>query len=936
MRIRFLLVIPFFLISWLSTSQENADSLRQVLYQAGDTDYEGLIQAHHALAWAYRDSRPDSALFHANKSLQLSRENDFEHLEIKSINYVGVAYRNLSNFSKAFEKYLEALKLSEERNDGEQRGYSLINLGNLYLYQTNFQGAITYFIQALDQAQALANQRMVAYCYLNLGRSYKGVSEYGQAELYFKQAIEIRKNQDDVHGQLAAEIDLAEVYMMMNEYDRSLNYYKGLIKRIQQSENPRLLSVAYNNVAKIYLSKGNLELAKENAFMAIAITKKVNSRYDERNVLENLSHIYEKSNEFNRAFDYHVQYAELNQQLFSEENIRKIEQLKNQYQIEQQEAENEFLKRQSELNQEIISRQRIIITLAVIGVLLFLSIALIYIRGYIRERKLSAEIREQKETIESDKQVIEIQSAKLKELDVAKSRFFANVSHDLRTPLSLIMGNLEMLSDNEEIYLSLEVKQNLDTATKNCKRLLYLTDEINDLTRLEEGRVSLKREVVRLGSYLAMLSEMFKGTAEFKGVELVLKNGLHKGDKVAVDPRQFEKIFYNLISNAIRHTNKGEKITIETFGSADYIHLNVIDTGEGIPSDSVPHIFDRFYQSKENEYRTREGLGIGLALVKELVELHEGEITVESTLGLGTSFQMKFPKVTDEETSVPISHGYVEQRKHLYDEITNEVSAGINLPNVEDQQTVLLVDDHPEIRYHLRQLLESDFQLLEAAHGIEALELLKKYEVDLIITDLMMPWMDGFELIEAIKTNDDFNKIPILVVSARISDRDQERVLLQGVNDYLQKPFQKKELIQRISNLLKQKEQWGGSGASGFSDIFAIKNLGIFEKDILHKIEQLVMDRIDDENLSIYDLADVMAASERQVYRLVKKITGLTPYEFIMEIRMKYVEFLLRKGKVKNPSEAARSIGLKNVTTFSRQFEKKYGVKPSDLLNHQA
>lgn len=931
------LVLCLLIVNGL-VAQNIVDSLRRQLQILSPGDYTALVDAHNDLAWEYRDIRPDSALYHANQALRLSRAHGLQFAEIKSLNYVGVAYRNLSNFSKAFEKYLEALKLSEERGDNEQRGYSLINLGNLYWYQTNFQGAIRYFIQALDQAQALANKRMVAYCFLNLGRSYKGIAEYGQAELYFKQAIDIRREQDDVYGQLAAEIDLAEVYMLKGDLNKSLEYYERLIERIKASDNPRLLSVAYNNTAKIYLAKDQLALAELNAFKAMEITKSVNSRYEEKNVLENLSSIYANGSDFKKAFEYHTRYAELNQQLFSEENIRRIEQMKSQYEMEQQEAENEFLRKQTELSQVVISRQRIIITLSILGIALFLTLTIMSVRAYLVKKRLSTEIKAQKDQIEEDKMVIEQQSAKLKELDKARSRFFANVSHDLRTPLSLIMGNLEMLKEDEEVYLTNTAKKNLDTGLKNCKRLLYLTDEINDLTKLEDGKMNLKKEVVRLGSYLKMLSEMFIGTAEYKGVRLEVSNHLAKDETVLIDPRQFEKIFYNLISNAIRHTSRGHKITVKALSDDHTISLEISDTGEGIASESLPYVFDRFYQSKNNEYRTREGLGIGLALVKELVELHGGKITVESTLGLGTSFRMSFPKADQMvgEGFVPQSLGYASERKHLYEEIDREEAAGVSLPNQSSEKpSILLVDDHPEIRYHIRQILEDDFHVVEAAHGLEALEILKRSKLDLIISDLMMPWMDGFELIEAINANEELNKIPILVVSARISDHDQEKVLYKGVNDYLQKPFQKKELVLRINNLLQQKEKWT-SGQEEYDRIFEKTRLDAVEKDILAKLEMLVMERIDDENLSVYDLADAMAASERQVYRLVKKITGLTPYEYVTEIRMKYVEYLIRKGRVKNASEAARSIGLKNVTTFSRQFEKKFGVKPSEILKAQS
>lgn len=911
------------------------DSLRSNLKNIPEDDYSSIADVYLEIGWELRDVRPDSTLYYSSLVLKLAEENDLKNQKVQATNYIGIAYRNLSNYSKAFEKYLEALNLAEEINNKEQIGYSLINLGNLYLFQTNYQGAIKYFIQALDQSQALADRRMVAYCYLNLGRSYMGISEFGQAELYFKQAIDIRKEQNDIYGQIAAEIDLAEVYMRKGDLEGSLIYHNELISRIYKNDNPRALCLAYNNIAKIYLAKGNLKLAEWNGFKSLEIAKEVSSRFDEKNALENLSNIYAKGNSFQDAYEYHSEYADMNQQLFSEENIRKIEQMKNQYTIEKQVAENNFLKKQAELDEKIIGRQQIIIALSVVGILLLLLIIFISYRALKIRNKLNKEIGQQKDKIQSDKDLIESQAIRLEELNEAKSRFFANVSHDLRTPLSLIYGNIEILTEDESSTLSKAALRNLDIGLKNCKRLLYLTDEINDLTKLEEGKIVLKKEVVKIGSYLEMLETMFESTAEYKGVALSIESNLSKQDAIWLDPRQFEKIFYNLVSNSIRHTNKGGSITIRTRKQLSRVIIEIEDTGDGISKESLPYIFDRFYQSKNNLHRSREGLGIGLALVKELVDLHDGEIEVKSSLGIGTTFILSFYIVDKQADPVDNERLFtqIKDRKHLYSDLDKETDAGVSMPKYDDsQKSILIVDDHPEIRFHIRQILEDHYHILEAAHGLEALELLKNSEVSLIISDLMMPWMDGFELLEAINSNEDLNKIPVLIVSARTSEEDQEKVLQQGVNDYLTKPFHKKELRLRVSNLIQQKEKWN-KGDGQFSQIFSEKNNEVLEKEILARVESLIMKRVDDVNLSVFHLADEMAASERQVYRMIKRMTGLTPHEYITEIRLKYADYLIRKDKVKNATEAAKNIGMKNVTTFNKLYEKKFGSKPVEILN---
>ncbi|MFY0688429.1 MAG: response regulator [Cyclobacteriaceae bacterium] len=934
-----LLSFAFVVLPQDTNLEENISELKDQLEL--EQDLSKRSDLFNAIAWEYRDNRADSSLYFSNQAYQIAIENRLQHQEIQSLNYMGVAYRNLGVFSRAFEKYIEALRLSEEYGDDEQRGYSLINLGNLYLFQTNYQGAINYFIKGLDQAQELGNRRMQAYCYLNLGRSNQGIQAYGQAELYYEQAIALRKELNDEYGLIAVELDLAEVYRRKGELDRSLKYFQAIVDRLDEENHARSLTLAYNNISRIYLAKGELRKSQQMAVNARRLAKRVNSRFDEKETLKNLSDIYAGMGDFNEAFEYYTDYAELNQQLFSEENIRKIEQLKNQYEIEQQEKENEFLRTQDDLNKEIISRQQIIIGLSISASLLFVIVAFVSYRAFLVRKRLSLEISDQKDQIESDKNLIESQSNKLKELDKAKSRFFANVSHDLRSPLSLILGSLEMMAEDDDTFLSPASKKNLDVSFKNSKRLIYLTDEINDITRLEEGKINLRLEYVKINSYLKMLTEMFYGTAEYKGVKLSFHTTLKDQEHLLIDPRQFEKIFYNLVSNAIRYTSKGDQISISTSSLNDQILVYVKDTGEGINPESLPYIFDRFYQSKDNEYKTKEGLGIGLALVKDLVELHGGHIQANSTKGAGTEIIItlkRADKPANASSQKEDLSEFIKDRQQVFRDLDAESKTRLNVdlssPESEERPVVLIVDDHPEIRYYIRQILEEQYLVMEATHGIEALQILEAEQVDLIITDLMMPWMDGFELIESINSNEEMRKIPLLVVSARISEEDREKVLYKGINEFIKKPFSKKELILRIDNLLNQKDRYQNESPDTFKSIIN-ENFVDVESDILMKLETIVKDKISDANLSIYDLTEAMAASERQVYRLVKKLTGLTPLEYITEVRMQYADYLIRKNMVKNATEASRNVGINNVTTFSRLYKKKFGIKPVELLSDE-
>jgi DNA-binding response OmpR family regulator len=327
-------------------------------------------------------------------------------------------------------------------------------------------------------------------------------------------------------------------------------------------------------------------------------------------------------------------------------------------------------------------------------------------------------------------------------------------------------------------------------------------------------------------------------------------------------------------------------------------------------------------------------MGIGLALVSDLVHLHDGHITVESEMNIGTTFTIRLPISVSHENviSSTVPSSFIEEKQSIQKDLEGGSTVSVNVTDIEGSvPKILLVDDHPEIRYYIRQILEEQYLVLEASHGIEATAILNMEDVDLIITDLMMPWMDGFELIESINANESWKKIPLLVVSARISGEDKEKVLYQGINDYLQKPFSKKELILRIDNLIKQKEKYADETKNVF-DTLVKDNLISIEHNLKVKLEQVVKERINDPNLSVLSLSDAMAASERQVYRLVKKLTGLTPLEYITEVRVQFADYLIRQNKVKNASEAAKSVGIRNVTTFNKLYEKRFGQKPSSLF----
>lgn len=922
-----------FLVSWVcvlciytnallaetAQSKRSIDSLRDSLgISSGIQRAEILTQ----LSWQYRNINSDSALYFGEKAYALSTELNYVSGIIKSLNFQGIAYRNKSDYSNAFKYFVEALKAAEEANNIEQVGYSNINIGNVYIYQTNYEGALEYFQRALVSAEELNDQSMLAYIYLNLGRTYSRLNDLKQAEHNYLKTRDIRRSIEDNDGLVTIAVDLAELAMRQGDLERSLAFFHESIDEIQKIKNKGALAFSLHNISVIHRQKGNLDSAEYYAKESLKVAKENNLRNDIRKIHQNLSVIAEGREDYEKALLYFKLNQENEDSIFNERTTRTIESLKSQYEAEKKEVETVFLR-------QIVERQQIIIILAAAASVLLLIIAIIIYARALERRRLNKQIT--------------AQAKKLEELDFAKSRFFANISHDLRSPLSLIIGNYEQIKQDSKSYLTSEAEQNLEVANKNAQRLLFLTDEINELTKLEEGKIRLNLQDVPVNAYLNSLISMFASAAEYKSIALSYETELTDNIAISIDPYQFEKIIFNLVTNALKHTLQGDSIVLKATTNDQLLHIAVIDTGEGIPESSLPYLFDRYYQSAKNKYHVYEGLGIGLSLVKELVDVHGGNIQVRSKAGEGSTFTLSLPFMVLETNAVdiPEQSDYIVTKNQLWSELWEKTYKRDSLSSItsnrqnKDQPTILLVDDHPEVRAFIAKLITEEYHVIEAENGLQALKILQKQKIDLVITDLMMPWMDGFELLEKIQQSDKLKSIPVLVVSARNTADDQLQVLTRGINNILQKPFSKEDILLRIKNLLSQKERW----AKNKNNTLLVNDkplINDIEKELLDKVKKLIVDQIDNPDLTVLVLADAMAASERKVYRMIKKMTNLTPHEYIKEIRWYYLEQLIRDRSLKNPTEAAKAIGMKNVTNFKKQFHKHFNRSIEEMMAKNA
>ena len=534
----------------------------------------------------------------------------------------------------------------------------------------------------------------------------------------------------------------------------------------------------------------------------------------------------------------------------------------------------------------------------------------------------------------------QLESEKLKDVDRLKSRFFANISHEFRTPLTLILGPLEQLitrSKNSE-------RPTLQRIQRNARRLQILINQLLDLSKLESGKMTLHAEPADIIQLTKFVTMAFESLAGWRKIEL---------DLDLPDKDKYEKILANLLSNALKFTPEGGKVQVKiahhpsrspvATANTNGIMIPVSDTGSGIPPDQLPHIFDRFYQPDSSHTRAHEGTGIGLALTKELVELHGGNITVESVVGKGTTFSIWLPlgkthlqpeQIAREVSPTPTGLPSVkvietdEPNSPPMPEAPEKRAAQTAQPNYQ----ILIVEDNPEMRHYMRENLDKIYRVMEAENGKLGLKAALRLSPDLIISDVMMPEMDGFEMCAKLKTDARTSHIPVILLTARASSESKIEGLETGADDYLTKPFNARELEVRVKNLIEQRRRLQERFQRELLVEPSEVTVTSMDEQFLQKVMAIVEAHMDDAGLDTNKLAHGAGVSRRHLNRKLRALTGQSVREFIRSLRMKRAAQLLQQqfGSV---TEIAYEVGFQSIAHFAKVFRKQFGVSPSEFAN---
>lgn len=538
----------------------------------------------------------------------------------------------------------------------------------------------------------------------------------------------------------------------------------------------------------------------------------------------------------------------------------------------------------------------------------------------------------------------QMEKNQLKNLDALKTQFFTDISHEFRTPLSLILGPSEEILENETI--NSDVKHKAQLIHRNSKKLLYLIDELMTFQKLDQGKLQLKPQQVEMLSFVKDIYYNFEHLAKKKAIVFTITAD-RETYTAKVDAGKMEMVLNNLLFNAFKYAPQNGIITINmktcsvqelpskpVGDSKQWLQISVEDNGKGISATDFGHLFDRYFQSNN----AIKGTGVGLSLTKNLVELHGGIITAQSEPGVKTSFSFYLP--INILTSENDANNTLGEHKYVFDYDINDLVEDSVLLTTEHLQrnktkdSLLLVDDNVEVLDYLEMVFQSQYNIARAENGVEALEYLENHEPDLIISDVMMPEMDGIMLCKELKTNILTSHIPIILLTAKATVANTLEGLKIGADDYVPKPFYPEVLKVKVQNFIETKRRLIEKYEQTEGGVIIPKNIthNPLDEEFMQNVLKAVDANMDNEEFSVEELGSMVAMSRSNLFRKLKAITGQTPVEFIYFIRMNRAMQLLLQRK-HSIQQISFEVGFKSASSFTKSFKKQFGKAPTEYLH---
>lgn len=790
------------------------------------------------------------------------------------------------------------------------------SMGNPQLVPQHFEEALALSKAVKDTAYITEAHTRLAELYMRKGQAPKALE---QVELALAGASKARPstliNTYRIQGYL---------YSFEGRFEEAFQQLERSMELARSTNDMVRLAMLQLDMGQIhYSSTQNDALAIKWLNKGAATAAESGSLRFQKSAARGLSLVHEQAGHPDKALSYFQQFYQLENQIQNEKDRQQLLHLQAKYENEKQ--AKELARQEAEITAQQ-SRQRLL-TLFLIGLGL---LAVLIAVAYYQQRKSRQELAAQKA-------IIETQAGELRELDAAKSRLFANISHELRTPLTLMLAPVSSL--HKRLPEEAAERPFLNMIRQNGEQLLRRVNEILDLSKLDAGKLELEEDAVAIDAFVRRQVSMFESYAHQQQVDLDYESSLEAEQALLTDEDKLGKIVTNLLSNALKFTPAGGSVLVEAEREDSQLKITVADTGRGIPAEELEHIFERFYQSKQRDVPLEGGTGIGLAFCKELAAVLGGSLEAESQVGKGSTFILRVPY---QAASIA-----APEDEKLYSTRPGAAEGSVlTKPSSSSDETLqgrlLIVEDNQALREYLEAILSPAYRVHCVKNGREALSWLEQNgagALDLIISDVMMPEMDGFTLLEKLKEDNRYKFLPIIMLTALARRESRLRALRIGVDDYLLKPFEEEELLARIQSLLRNyqlrsEEPDAAEGAEQAAEQEALGDRPESEEELewLAKMERITLERLGDTNFKVGDLADDLSVSTRQLFRRVKQLTGLTPNQYLQEARLEAARRMLEQKRFSSVKSVAYEVGFKDTRYFSRQYKARFGRLPSGYL----
>lgn len=598
---------------------------------------------------------------------------------------------------------------------------------------------------------------------------------------------------------------------------------------------------------------------------------------------------------------------------------------------EQQRSSLDMLHRKVSQYNSAYHVQRFFTLGLVLLVVLIVVVAIYMFRSYLVKTRLNEQLAQSNDELKRlNEEVLELTHSRLV--------FFTNISHELRTPLTLIADPVEMLLDDRSIKG--RSRELLQMVQRNALSLQQLVGSILDFRKIQNGKMELSLSRFDLPEALQQWTGDFAMTAQRKKIQMHLDTSHFSSADVVADKEKLARIVFNLLSNALKYTPAGGFIHVSLADEGERLRIEVKDSGKGIDKEELTKVFERFFQAKG----AASGTGIGLALVKSFVELHHGEVRVESEPGKGTCFIVLLPRQQE---------GFVEEPQPAAADKSSSFSDDGSLQYIDDGErhggklqqiisehdekpTILIIDDNNDIRQYERTLLQDYYFVLEASDGREGLEIARKEVPDLVICDVMMPVMDGLEFTQQLKTNTATSHIPVIMLTAKNLEEHRAEGYEQGADSYITKPFHSKVLLARVENLLHQRahlrQLFAQGAAEGKETEEEVSRLDDRDKAFVKQLHDIIKSNMGNSDFGVEDIGAEIGLSRVQLYRKVKAITGSSVVDLLRKARLAKARRLLEANSM-NISEVAYEVGFSSPSYFTKCFKDEYGMLPGDVTN---